>query len=108
MSYFEEKPVRRNLRCPHCGGDDLAFVTEYHKAYGWRFLEWLCVFALVYVLLINLADFQNLQERLDPLLISLFALGILWFIFHAIRSYVESKTHIQAICRTCGNYWLLN
>ena len=99
MSYYEEKPIRRNLRCPHCGGDDLAFVTEYHKAYGWRLLE-----SIFLILSIVFAIVGFLKKALGAEVIPFL---VLWFICHAIRSYVESKTHVQAICRVCGNYWLL-
>lgn len=104
MSYLEENPVRRNLRCPHCKGDDLSFVTEYHRANALRFFEMLCIAILIFTVVSNLSDLSKINSRMGVLLITI----ISWFIFYAARCFVESKTHVQAICRTCGNMWLLD
>lgn len=104
MPYSEEKPIRRNLRCPHCHFDDLAFVTEYHKAYVWRFFESLCIPICIFIAIMHLSG-QMVQSTAIP---GMIFFAILWFIFHSIRCYVESKTHVQAICRVCGELWLLN
>ena len=136
MSYSEEKPVRRNLRCPHCHLDDLAFVAEYHKAYFLRFIRsvitfflWLFVILLfasalgelgVFILKLFHGLFNSLNVPLfdsaanAPIIQSGF-FSTLIIMFYLVRStlsgyitYIESKTHVQAICRVCGNLWLLN
>ena len=104
MSYLEEKPIRRNLRCPHCKSDDLAFVTEYHQANALRFFEMLCIAILIFTVISNLPDLSKINSMLSVLLLT----SISWLIFHAARCFVESKTHVQAICRVCGELWLLN
>ena len=102
MSYLQEQPQRRNLRCPHCHFDDLAFVTEYHRARLLRFLEIVFLFISVAVLTVNIVDIKASYLEVLPVP------AILWLFFYIIRCNVESKTHVQAICRVCGEIWLLN
>lgn len=128
MSYLEEKPIRRNLRCPHCHCDDLAFVTEYHKADFARFLRFLVRVALFFFISSFLAHIATvLEQNITQAFFALFGanvaaeqikfnfylpfiimLGLISFSLSCYIAYTERRTHVQAICRVCGNLWLLN
>ncbi len=127
MSYFEEKPIRRNLRCPHCHCDDLAFVTEYHKAdfaRSCRFFVRVLLLFFIFAFLAHLEavlaknmiqaffalfdsniSTEQVQYGFIPIII---VLGIISFSLSCYIAYVERRTHVQAICRVCGELWLLN
>lgn len=93
--------------CPKCGSKEIAFVTEYHKCLGARIslaitatlFPLLCIFAIV------LLGFYE-ARGIIALLGFLFGTGIITSIICIIV--IESRTHVQAICRNCGNLWLLN
>ncbi len=138
MYEIKNETQKRHLRCPHCKSDDLAFVTEYHCAHVLRFFEVLCTVYLVILIFVNLGNLipwslgeinkspsytstqtinispptyttsDQEEEKIEPITIALVVLAIALGIFKLARHYVESKTHVQAICRTCGNLWLLN
>ena len=128
MSYLEEKPIRRNLRCPHCHCDDLAFVTEYHKADLARFLRFLVRVALFFFICLFLLHIATiLGKNTTQTFFSLFSsnviteqiqfgsyvpfiiiFGLISFLLSSYITYTERRTHVQAICRVCGELWLLN
>ena len=128
MSYLEEKPIRRNLRCPHCKGDDLAFVTEYHRADLARSCRFFVRVLLVFFILAFLTHLETvLAKNMVQAFFALFdsntsteqvqygtfipiiiIFGIISFSLSCYIAYVERRTHVQAICRVCGNLWLLN
>ncbi|MBQ8291882.1 MAG: hypothetical protein IJX88_05205 [Clostridia bacterium] len=132
----DEKPLRRNLRCPYCKCDDLAFTTEYHKALWLRSIKSVITTLYVLFIIVLIASIMgDFGTSVLKMLTGIFKIVgvqlldstnklpdshtkvffILAIIFYVIRSVldgyitaVESKTHVQAICRVCGNLWLLN
>lgn len=100
---------RKALRCPVCGGIDLAFVTEYHKASGAAMMAKICKgFSIVALVAAAWDLFQQNTENIDSYLLVAILFGIGNLIFDAIKRSTESKTHVQAICKDCGHLWLLN
>ena len=119
---MEEKryTTHRLMCCPHCGNPEPVYITEYHKEI---FLRMFCSLLNVIMWFLFLLFIGNTIESFDEIfnVISLIFNGkmpselnlllVLWLLkifFKCIIMYRESKTHVQAICRTCGNIWLLN
>lgn len=105
-------PVVHTLRCPHCCGNNLAFITEYHKSvFGRLFAR---IFLAIVIFLLFDSGITYLGELLtesDPEFQNIGALlvfALLYVCSTIIYSVTESKTHIQAICKDCGNHWLMN
>ena len=95
----KEAPKKKPIVCPHCKSKELAFVTEAHKAIVARVFELLCIFFGFVVILGSWNDLEGATFTLLYLSISVLLLRI--YIFYA-----ESKTHVQCICKECGNVWL--
>ena len=93
------------ITCPRCGKRELAFVTEYHQAIGLRILAIvfgaLCLFSAI-------ANLSILTAKNDNNFGGVIIFGIACLVVKAIQYAVESKTHVQVICKECGNLWLLN
>lgn len=110
---FNVKPIT----CPICGSRELAFVTEYHKAIGLKiflgflkaalFLTWIGV---IFSFFENPATGFSKELRLTGNVIVPISIAILLLmaIVKGIIISVESKTHVQSICKNCGNLWLLD
>lgn len=95
------------ITCPICGSRAIAFVTEYHK----------CIFAkiaqFVFLIITAFCVFGYFTDKLKgnsdsayiviAIISAIFTLAFTLYIF-----YEESKTHVRAICRDCGNLWLLD
>ena len=106
-------PAVTLITCPKCGSRHLAFVTEYHKAI------WCRLFAILFKAMIILLLFESAVIYIGEILTleshpefknlpSLVTLGLLYGSFFLFYILIESKTHIQAICKDCGHYWLMN
>lgn len=100
--------------CPRCGSRELAFVTEYHKAIKTRALELiaaiaLCIAAFIYIpeILTLILTGESIPMLEDPVAGLVIMIGI-YFIVKLFRMYIESKTHVMAICKDCGATWLHN
>lgn len=102
-----ENPNYKPIVCPRCGSRSIAFVTEYHKAIVSKVFLFILVFIMVFnygSILIRGITFQNADFSLViEILLGIFTLCLAIHIF-----IVESKTHVQGICRNCGNLWLLD
>lgn len=110
---IKESPKPKAHICPICGKREISYVTEYHKCFWERvlcavftMLFWVC-FALVIIktvdgLIIGKA-IEIDTEFLFPAIV--FLLGNLFGKISIIRQ--ESKTHAQAICKTCGHIWFI-
>ena len=102
----EHKPIT----CPKCGGACLSFVTEYHQANLMRFIHSIIkVFFFIYLFMFineNLMRLVGTGEKPNPS--PVIVLFVLTEFAKLIVNYIESKTHPQAICRDCGNVWLLD
>ncbi len=95
----KEAPKKKPIVCPHCKSKELAFVSEAHKAIVARIFEILCIFFGFVVVLGSLNDLEGAIFALITFSIIVLCLRI--YIFYA-----ESKTHVQCICKECGNLWL--
>ena len=108
QSPYTAHPVQL-IQCPCCGRSELAFVTEYHKAtickiFSSLILTLICIVIgeIVFSLFTSPADL-----KITSVLVCL-ALSFVLFILKMIGYIIESKTHVQAICKSCGHLWLLN
>lgn len=91
------------ITCPRCKSRELAFVTEYHKAIGTR----LCFFFfLALSLFCLLLSFQ--EKGAEGAITFTVAFGLFAIAMYICVLMEESKTHVQGICKNCGNLWLLN
>lgn len=93
--------------CPHCGRTNLAFVTEYHKSYSARIVKFIFGFILILFGLDYLAALISLKGGDDSVGGMLF-FAMVFFIAQGVQDYIESRTHVQGICKDCGHLWLLN
>lgn len=100
--------------CPKCLSNNLFFVTEYHKCVWLRLLINV-LFVLLFLSIIN--DILFIQQNINNInikntLINISTISLLFLflilIIKSIINYIESKTHIQAICKDCGHIWFLN
>lgn len=96
------------ITCPNCGSREIAFVTEYHKCIVARII---CAILTVLFFIIFFMNLQDVLKGITPsdgtkvitILSAFLSVCMLIGIF-----ITESKTHVQAICKNCGNLWLLN
>lgn len=103
------QPQIQPITCPRCGSRELAFVTEYHKT---TYARLVCnIFLAIIAIVFLTVDLPNLFSNTDSgeiSLITYIACGM-FILFIKIYIYlIESKTHVQSICKDCGNIWLLN
>ena len=106
----EMRPIQTQdigpIACPRCGSRELAFVTEYHKSIFLRILERILLVILLFVAISNFHYlFTTEYERFSDSILFVF---ICFAISSVIRFLIESKTHVQVICKDCSNLWLLN
>ena len=92
-------PPPKPILCPRCRSWNLAFITEYHKCIWARII----LLGLLTISAVSLVSFFTGKED---------SLGIAFILlvpeaFLAILIFItESKTHVQCVCRDCGNVWL--
>lgn len=123
----------RAITCPRCGGTSIEFITEYHKCIWLKFFRNLLLilavasFALyLFLFLQNMTDIiaavvdtieesitntRNSNELLGAYDIFLYisaALVVVSFAMQTVIYFAERRTHVQGICRSCGNIWRLN
>lgn len=99
--------VYEPVKCPHCGSTRIEFLTEYHRCIGLRVICIICAALFVFFFVGHLFSMPTGENRE----FSIAAMCIAGFFVVAFLIAVwitESKTHIQGICRDCGNIWLLN
>lgn len=106
----EMKPLQTNplvpVSCPRCGNTTIAFVTEYHKSIFLRAIERILLAILFFVAISNFHYiFTTEYERFADSILFIF---IAQTIISLLRFFIESKTHVQAICKACSHLWLLN
>ena len=106
------QPQIQPITCPRCGSRELAFVTEYHKALFAKALSVVLILCIVFTFLFQ--DFENIFYIIDnskknsPNILP-YIIYIIFLAFIKIFEYItESRTHIQVICKDCGNQWLFN
>lgn len=98
---------KNGIKCPNCGSINISFVTEAHKCIVLKIINTLVAVVFIITCFTKLTDIINgtLQSSAITVL-SIF--GSAFVIINIIIYFFESKTHVQAICRDCGNLWLLN
>ena len=98
-------PPRENFTpifCSRCGSLNLAFVTEYHKAIGLKIVCLLLSIAMIGGIVASVI-YKDSSILIIPVL-----LALVWLVCQIAVYDAESKTHVQCICRDCGNVWLHN
>ena len=104
----QENPEYKPITCPHCGGKNIALITEYHKCVFPKILATLFLigaFISAWSILLNqFSDSNNDGKNILFLLMSIAG----YFVVQCYIFYTESKTHVQGICRDCGKIWLIN
>lgn len=91
--------MKRPIVCPHCKSKELAFVSEAHKAIVARIFELIVIFLSAIIILYVAKD-------LDSAVVLLITFAMLILSLRIYIFYTESKTHVQCICKECGNLWL--
>lgn len=111
--------THRLMCCPHCGNPEPVYVTEYHKEFRLRTLCSLLNMTMIILCLSFFSKTVTSLEEIFKVIVVLFSgsipieimillfLMITKMVLKGIITYIESKTHVQAICRCCGNMWLL-
>lgn len=95
------------VKCPHCGSTHIEFVTEYHKCIWLRLLVAILVVIMsIFLVRYLIAEIGGADSSDEMQRLVIFA--VLYVLFQLAVWITESKTHIQGICRDCGNIWLLN
>lgn len=116
----QPRPFYQPLICPRCGSTALEFITEYHKAFGLRIARDIFSFIPLVFIIMNYywvrrqdasleTAYRYIDGWTDGTFIGFIIASIVIFIVFNIIVYVmERKTHVQGICRSCGNIWRLN
>ena len=95
------------ITCPHCRGRGLAFVAEQHTALKHRISSMILSIALIFLLTLLIP--QLTTNTLNNVLIATIVAITIILVGIKIAQYsIESKIHIQVVCRECGHLWLLN
>lgn len=107
MEEINTNPEYKPITCPRCGSRSIEFVTEYHKYIWLRLLSLIlgsvcAFFALKYIfgIFFNAANNYDIAYSIT--------VGVFYFTFQLLVWLGESKTHVQGVCRDCGNIWLLD
>lgn len=104
----QELPTQvKPITCPRCGSTELAFVTHYKKEILLRVICLICAFVAFYAFVGHIfpAIITDRTPQFVPNFIIFAILALVFWIGALLR---ESETHVQAICKNCGNIWLLN
>lgn len=98
------------IRCPYCKRrENIAFVTEYHKATICKIFSSLILIIICIIIGdIVFAFFHSPTNTKITSIMLCLALSFVLFWLKIIEHIIESKTHVQAICKDCGHIWLLN
>lgn len=100
--------VGKPICCPQCGSRNLAFVGEYHKCLGLRIASYIILGFLAVLCYGHLWDFVRGvgSDTMHTFFTACFAIAFI--VLQIIILVNESKTHAKAICRDCGQIWLLD
>ena len=113
QAYYPNTPTPQQIKpitCPRCGSRELAFVTEYHKATCSRIFSTILFIIFCAFGIFIIPEFLSEPFTFnDPEAVFVFvSAGLGALTLKIIQHSIESKTHVQAICRDCGRLWLLN
>ncbi len=95
------------VTCPKCGSKNFEFVSEYHRCVWQR--AFLFVPAIVFLIFIvkYFADLILSEDSTMDLVVAIVC-AVIFAILQISIWLTESKTHIQGVCRDCGNIWYMN
>ena len=97
------------IRCESCTSTNLSFVSESHKCVIGRFIFAVIVAVVLYFAVTDLQNIFSPSGDDEAIPFATYALcATLLVVLHLVINYIESKTHIKAICRDCGRTWLLD
>ena len=84
--------------CPICGNEEIAFVSETHKCIGARMFQLVLVLTAI-VITLYLGKLKYIGGI--ALAVTIPILIIQGYIYC-----IESRSHVQCICKDCGYVWL--
>lgn len=90
--------MNKPIICPNCNKRNIAIITEYHKANWARCIQMFCILVTV-ILLINYIGRNTFT--IIAIVGGISIIGLQCYI-----AYIESKTHIQCVCKDCGWVWI--
>lgn len=97
------------IKCANCTSTNLSFVSESHKCVFGRFIFAVVVAIVLYFAITDLRNIFSPSGNGESIPIAIYAIcAALLVVLHLAINYIESKTHIKAICRDCGRTWLLD
>ena len=90
--------------CPNCDNRNITIITEYHKSLACRIVEVILLALIFWIAIEEIKSFfQSATLNIGPVL-ALFVIALVCTVI--IRHYIESKTHIQCVCKDCGWVWI--
>lgn len=102
---MKELPQRAPIVCSVCGSKEIAIIAEIHKCIFARIVAGLL---LTVAIVIAFIGFKNTLTggRINLILVIIFA--ALSFVVYISVWIQESRSHSKAICRDCGNIWMID
>ena len=127
--------MSEKVKCPKCESENLAVTVQYKKATLWRILKFLSIIALLFTVILNMAEVIEYYELDKKAQTTLETVGMIvptgmtgpstplgvadtykaaplicWFLiqtmcFGLIQIYVESKPRIFYVCKDCNECW---
>ncbi len=93
--------------CPKCGKQEIVFLTEHHKCLAARIFQSAIFVAFSIIFIVFIQDLFTTQSEQN---LSFYLMGLIvaFSICQIAKHVIENQTHIQCVCRNCGNIWLLN
>ncbi len=92
--------------CPICGNTELSFVTEKNKNILIISLKTISIIVLFITCLVNFN--QIINNNINSGTIIAITLSLFLFLICAIISTFFEHNNIKAICKNCGNIWLID
>lgn len=104
---LKTNPQYTPVTCPRCGSQRIEFITEYHRYIGIRALAGVAGIIFLIFLIRCIGSSFQVQINISDLAGAIVS-AVFYGIFQLAVWLGESKTHVQGICRDCGNIWLLD
>lgn len=90
--------------CPRCKSKEINTITEYHKSLLCRTIKTILLIIITWIVFSNIKNI--LAGEISNIAYLFFVLIPAFFLTEIAQQIIESKTHIQCICKDCGNHWL--
>lgn len=127
--------MSEKIKCPKCKNENLAITVQYKKATLWRILKFLSIIALLFTVILNMAEVieyckldKNTQTVLETVSVIIptsttgsnqpFAVAdtykampliclflLMTTVFGIIEIYIEAKPRIFYVCKDCNECW---